>query len=79
MKYTSVDTTIKYYRKKLKIRQSDLAEKLGVTNTDMSFYENKRKYPVPELAESIAEHLRVPIGKLYEEYELELILGRIGH
>ena len=70
------DTTIKYYRRKLNIRQSDLANKLGLTNTDMSFIENKKLYPKPDKAEKLAEFLEVPIGKLYSEKELELITFR---
>lgn len=78
MKYTSVDTTIKYYRKKLKIKQSDLAGILGLTNTNMSFIENKKLYPDTVTAEIMARTLEVPIGKLYEEYEWELILKKTG-
>lgn len=76
MTNTSGDKSIKYYRKKLKMRQSDLAEKLGITNTNMSFYENKLRYPSTELAEHIAQILKVPVGALWKEYELELILDK---
>ena len=76
MTNTSRDKSIKYYRKKLKMRQSDLAKKLGITNTNMSFYENKLRYPTPELAERIAQILKVPMGALWKEYELELILDK---
>ena len=69
-----MDTSIRYYRKKLKINQSELAQNLGLTNTDMSFIENKKLYPSKELAEKIAEVLKVPIGKLYSEEELNLII-----
>lgn len=68
-----MDTTIKYYRKKLKIKQSDLAETLGLTITDMSFIENKHKYPNSRLAERLSELLQTPIGSLYSELELDLI------
>jgi len=71
-----MDKSIKYYRKKLKINQSELAEILGITNTDMSFIENKKLYPVPELAEKIAEILKVPVGALWQDYELDLILNK---
>ncbi len=73
MKDTLTDMSIKYYRKKLKIRQSDLAERLGLTNTDMSFIENKKLYPEPDKARKACRVLEVPIGKLYSEEELELI------
>ena len=74
MNNTSEDKSIKYYRNKLKMRQSDLAEKLGITNTDMSFYENKKQYPNSELVELISKFLGVTIGQLYSEEELNLII-----
>jgi DNA-binding XRE family transcriptional regulator len=73
MKSTFVDKSIKYYRKGLKIKQSELAEKIGVTFTDMSFIENKRIYPDSKTAELLAEILKVPIGKIYSDEELSLI------
>jgi len=76
MKNTFIDKSIKYYRKKLKIKQSDLASKLSVTSTDMSFIENKKLYPSNQVAEQMAEILEVPIGKIYSEEELNLIIFR---
>ncbi len=73
MTSTSQDKSIKYYRKRLKMRQSDLAEKLGIKSYLMSFIENKKVYPSPELAEQISQLLNVPVGALWNEYELELI------
>lgn len=73
MKSTFIDTSIKYYRKGLKINQSVLAEKIGVTLTDMSFIENKKIYPDKKTAELLAEILQVPIGKIYSDEELTLI------
>ena len=55
------------------MRQSDLAEKLGIKSYLMSFIENKKVYPSPELAEQISQLLKVPVGALWNEYELELI------
>jgi DNA-binding XRE family transcriptional regulator len=76
MKNTFVDKSIKYYRKKLKIKQSILAQKLGITSTDMSFIENKKLYPPTQVAEQIADILEIPIGKIYSEEELNLIIFR---
>jgi DNA-binding XRE family transcriptional regulator len=76
MNSTSGDKTIRYYRKKIDINQSDLAKTLGITVTDMSFIENKKLYPTPELAELISQILKVPIGALWKESELNLILDR---
>jgi len=58
------------------MRQSELAEKLGITNTDMSFIENKKQFPSSELAERISQILKVPVGALWKECELELILDK---
>jgi len=76
MKNTFIDKSIKYYRKKLKINQSVLAERLGITLTDMSFIENKKLYPNAEVAEQLAEILEIPIGKIYSDEELNLIIFR---
>lgn len=73
MKNTYIDKSIRYYRKKLKINQVDLAGKLGITLTDMSFIENKKLYPDSTIAELLADILEVPIGKIYSEEELNLI------
>ena len=74
MSNTYGDKSIRYYRKKLGINQSDMAKTLGITNTNMSFYENKLRYPTTELAELISQFLGVPIGTLYSEEELNLII-----
>lgn len=71
---TSQDKSIKYYRNKLKMRQSDLAEKLGIKSYLMSFIENKKLYPDSDLAQNLAFALGVPIGQIYSEEELNLII-----
>ena len=58
------------------MNQSVLAEKLGLTITDMSFIENKKLYPNAEMAEWLSQALGVPIGKLYSDEELNLIIFR---
>lgn len=67
------DTSIGYYREQSLITQKQLADKLGIPRTTMSFFENKRQYPDKNMAEKIAEILNVPIGKLYSQQELEVI------
>jgi len=76
MSNTFTDKSIKYHRKKLDIKQADMAKTLGITNTDMSFIENKKQFPSAELAEQISQLLKVPVGALWKEYELELILNK---
>jgi len=68
-----MDGTIKFYRNEIKISQQKLADLLGIPRTTMSFYETKRQYPPLELAEKIAEILKVTIGTLYSEQELGVI------
>jgi len=58
------------------MNQADLAKKLEITVTDMSFIENKKLYPNAEMAEWLSQALGVPIGKLYSEEELNLIIFR---
>jgi len=67
------DTTIGFYREKLKISQQKIADILGIPRTTMSFYETKREFPILAIAEKIAEILNVPIRKLYSQEELEVI------
>ena len=71
-----MDKSIKYYRKKIGLKQADMAKMLDLTVTDMSFYENKLRYPSMELAEHISQILKVPVGALWKECELDLILDK---
>jgi DNA-binding XRE family transcriptional regulator len=68
-----MDTTIKFYRKENKLTQQELADLLEIPRTTMSFYEAKRQYPPLVVAEKLAEILKVTIGILYSEQELEVI------
>jgi len=74
MSKSFIDRTIKYYRKRANLKQSELAKKLGITNTDMSFIENKIIIPTKEKAELLSNILEVPIGLLYTTEELDFIL-----
>lgn len=70
------DITIQYFRKKANLKQEELADRLKLPRTTVSFYETKRMYPDRNTAERIAEILGVPVGKLYSEEELNLITFR---
>ena len=74
MNNTFTDKSIKFYRRKLNLKQSELAGKLGIKPYFMSFIENKKVYPDSTLAQNLASTLGVPIGQLYSEEELNLIL-----
>ena len=67
-----IDGTIYKYRKD-KFSQQQLADRLNIPRTTMSFYETKRQYPDLKTAERLAEILGVVIGKLYTPEELEII------
>jgi len=73
---TSGDKSIRYYRKLAGIKQAKMAETLGITVTDMSFIENKKQFPNTELAGLISQILKVPVGALWKECELELIINK---
>jgi DNA-binding XRE family transcriptional regulator len=70
------DTTITIYRKKAKISQQKLSELLNLPRTTISFFETKRQYPDFKTAQKISEILNTTIGKLWADYELELILRK---
>jgi len=70
---SKADTSIGFYRDKVKMSQQQLADSINVHRTTMSFIERKREYPNIETAEKIAELLDVPIGKLYTQDELEVM------
>lgn len=70
------DTSIRYYRKRLNLKQSELAQKLGVTNTDMSFIENKTIYPSQKIVDLLISILGVTIGQIYTKEELDFMRFR---
>lgn len=57
-------TTIKELRKKNKITQVQLAEKLGVSDKTVSKWETGKGYPDITLLEPIADALRVSVAEL---------------
>lgn len=76
MKPIFTDTTIKHHRKMANLKQQELANILEVTVTDLSFIENKKLYPSLSLAYRMAELLKVTVGYLYSEAELNLMRER---
>jgi len=51
-------------RKKMKITQEQLAEKVGVSTTYIGFIEQGRYAPSLEILEKIAKHLKVKVNEL---------------
>jgi len=70
------DKSIRYYRRKNNITQQKLAELLGITQTYISFIEQKKMYPDIEIAEKLASILNVPVGALWNTYELDMMLEK---
>ena len=78
MERVFTDTTIKHIRKRANFKQQELADILGINVTELSFIENKKIFPSLELAYEIAERLKVTIGYLYAEEELNYMRFREG-
>lgn len=78
MERAFTDTTIKHIRKMANFRQQELADILGINVTELSFIENKKVFPSLELAYEIAQRLKVTIGYLYAEEELNYMRFREG-
>ena len=74
-----MDTTIRFYRKKINMTQQELADILKLPRTEVSFIETKKILPKYQIIENIAEALNVPIGKLYTKEELDFIRYKIGN
>jgi len=70
------DISIAYYRNKLKLTQKELSEKLGIKRYRYSLIETKILMPDSELAERISFELKVNIGQLWSEAELNYISSK---
>ena len=74
---------IKELRKNRKLRQEDLAEKLGVTRQTIIAIENNKYDPTLELAMKISEFFGVSVNeifkleKLLEEGSAETVIERV--
>jgi DNA-binding XRE family transcriptional regulator len=71
-----MDYSISFYRKLKKIKQQELADKLGINRTELSFIETKKILPRVETAKKIADILEVTVGQIYSKEELDFILYR---
>ncbi|MFK7947707.1 MAG: helix-turn-helix domain-containing protein [Saprospiraceae bacterium] len=56
----SIGTTIKELRKLKKIKQTDFAEKCGITTTYLSLIENNKKQPSQDVLNRISDSLEIP-------------------
>lgn len=71
-----MDYSISFYRKLKKFKQQELAEKLKINRTELSFIETKKILPKVETAIKIAELLEVTIGQIYTKEELDFMIYR---
>jgi DNA-binding XRE family transcriptional regulator len=69
-----MDYSISFYRKLRDLKQQELADKLEISRTELSFIETKKVLPKHSLAILIAETLKVTIGQIYTKEELDFIL-----
>jgi transcriptional regulator with XRE-family HTH domain len=56
---TSLGQRIAYFRKKANLRQTDLAAKLGITQTALSYYETDEREPTVNMLVKIAKTLEI--------------------
>ena len=65
MRQKTMKNKIKEFRKKRKLRQEDLAEKLGVTRQTIIAIENDKYDPTLELAMKLSEFFGVSVNELF--------------
>jgi len=67
---------IRELRKKLGVRQEDIANTLGVTRQTINAIENEKYNPTLELAMKLGKLLRTPVDELFilGDYEVPLSL-----
>lgn len=73
-KYMQIRNSIRFYRKKIGLKQEELAYKIGIKRSNLSFIENGYRLPDVELLEKIALNLKTTIGQLYPIDIQDLIL-----
>ena len=64
--YSLLKNRIKEFRKKKKLRQEDLAEKLSVTRQTIIAVENDKYNPSLELAMKMAKFLETTVEELFQ-------------
>lgn len=58
------------YRSENKLTQSDFAEKIGISQSLLSYLENGSKEPSFTLAKTISEKINVEIGTVFPKYRI---------
>lgn len=67
MKKTILILDLKGYRKRERLTQTDLAEKLGITQSAVSQFENNQQYVRLSTINRIAEKLGVEVSRIVVE------------
>ncbi len=73
-KYMQFKNSIRFYRKKIGLKQQELADKIGIKRSNLSFIENGYRLPDIKLLEKIALNLKTTIGQLYPTDIQDLII-----
>ena len=72
-----IGTIIKNIRKSKRIKQKDLASKLGISNAYLSSIENDKKEPSLDLTKELAIRLGVPLYYLFiKAYDENSLTGK---
>ena len=66
--------SIRFYRKKIGLKQQELAGKIKIKRSTLSFIENGYRLPGIELLEEIASNLGTTVGQLYPTDIQDLII-----
>jgi transcriptional regulator with XRE-family HTH domain len=66
--------SIRFYRRKLGLKQAELADRLKIKRPTLSFIENGYRLPNIKLLEEIASNLNANIGLLYPTDVQDLII-----
>jgi transcriptional regulator with XRE-family HTH domain len=73
MQTAYIGNGIRTVRKELKMTQQQLADKLGIDRSLLSFYENGRAIPNYSMIERMAKALNCTVGDLFRPSILEMI------
>ena len=71
-----MDYSISFYRKLRKMSQQELADKLEITRTELSFIETRKVLPKIDIAQKVAGILEVTIGQIFIKEDLDYMLFR---
>lgn len=69
-----IKNSIRYYRRKLNLKQEELADKIGIKRPILSFIECGYRLPDIKLLEEIALNLNCTVGQLYPSDIQDLII-----